>query len=107
MKNKEVDIQINVVQEEHNLPRELTEVVLTNLVRNAFQHGGSGDLSITLTEHQFEVTNRLEGENLANNSEQQTSFGIGLELIDRVCQNQGWQFTHETNNNEFNVKVIL
>ncbi|MFA0070065.1 GHKL domain-containing protein, partial [Vibrio breoganii] len=37
----------------------------------------------------------------------QTSFGIGLELIDRVCQNQGWRFTHETNNSEFIVKVML
>ena len=70
-------------------------------------HGGNGDISITLTEHQFEVSNRLEDENIANDSEQQTSFGIGLELIERICQNQGWQFTHETNNNEFNVKVIL
>ncbi|MCZ8489408.1 hypothetical protein O9992_26845 [Vibrio lentus] len=25
--------------------------------------GGSGDISITLTEHQFEVTNRLDDEN--------------------------------------------
>lgn len=107
LKNKEVEIHTKVDQGEHSLPRELTEVVLTNLVRNAFQHGGSGDIRITLTEHQFEVTNRLEDENMANNSEQQTSFGIGLELIDRVCQNQGWRFTHETHNNEFIVKVML
>ncbi|MEZ8117291.1 sensor histidine kinase [Vibrio splendidus] len=107
LKNKEVEIQTKFEQEEHTLPRELTEVVLTNLVRNAFQHGGSGDIRITLTEHQFEVTNRLEDENLANDSEQQTSFGIGLELIDRVCQNQGWQFTHQVHNNEFIVKVML
>lgn len=107
LKNKDVDIQTKVEQEEHSLPRELTEVVLTNLVRNAFQHGGSGDINITLTEHQFEVTNRLDDENLTNDSEQQTSFGIGLELIDRVCKNQGWRFTHETHNNEFIVKVML
>ncbi|MEZ8065392.1 sensor histidine kinase [Vibrio sp. FF145] len=107
LKNKEVDIQTKVDQGEHSLPRELTEVVITNLVRNAFQHGGNGDICITLTEHQFEVINRLEDEKLANDSEQQTSFGIGLELIDRVCQNQGWQFTHETHNHEFIVKVML
>ncbi|WP_139684167.1 sensor histidine kinase [Vibrio tasmaniensis] len=107
LKNKEVEIHTKVDQGEHSLPRELTEVVITNLVRNAFQHGGSGNIRITLTEHQFELTNRLEDENLANDSEQQTSFGIGLELIDRVCQNQGWQFTHETHNNEFIVKVTL
>ena len=107
LKNKEVEIHTKVDQGEHSLPRELTDVVLTNLVRNAFQHGGSGDIRITLTEHQFEVTNRLEDENLANDSEQQTSFGIGLELIDRVCQNQGWQFTHQVHNNEFIVKVML
>lgn len=107
LKNKEVEIHTKVDQGEHSLPRELTEVVITNLVRNAFQHGGNGDICITLTEHQFEVTNRLEDENLTNDSEQQTSFGIGLELIDRVCQNQGWRFTHETHNNEFIVKVML
>ncbi|WP_215406672.1 sensor histidine kinase [Vibrio gigantis] len=107
LKDKEVDIQINVDPEEHTLPRELTEVVLTNLVRNAFQHGGSGEVRINLSQAQFEVTNRLEDENITHDSEQQTSFGIGLELIDRVCQNQGWRFTHGTHGNEFSVKVML
>ncbi|MFM2644095.1 HAMP domain-containing sensor histidine kinase [Vibrio chagasii] len=107
LKDKKVDIQINVDPEEHTLPRELTEVVLTNLVRNAFQHGGSGEIRITLSQAQFEVTNRLEDENITHDSEQQTSFGIGLELIDRVCQNQGWRFTHGTHGNEFSVKVML
>lgn len=81
--------------------------MLTNLIRNAFQHGGSGDISITLAANQFEVSNRLEDKHMANNSDQQTSFGIGLELIDRICQNQDWQFTYETHNNEFVVKVVL
>ncbi|MGF1800769.1 HAMP domain-containing histidine kinase [Vibrio gigantis] len=107
LKNKEVEIQINIDPEEHTLPRELTEVVLTNLVRNAFQHGGSGEICITLSQAQFEVTNRLEDESITHDSEQQTSFGIGLELIDRVCQNQGWRFTHGTDGNEFSVKVML
>ena len=107
LKNKEVEIKINIEPEEHTLPRELTEVVLTNLVRNAFQHGGSGEIRITLSLAQFEVTNRLEDENITHDSEQQTSFGIGLELIDRVCQNQGWRFTHGTHGNEFSVKVVL
>ncbi|OMO35321.1 histidine kinase [Vibrio sp. 10N.261.46.E8] len=107
LKNKEVEIHTKVDQGEHSLPRELTEVVLTNLVRNAFQHGGSGDINITLTANQFEVNNRLEDKHIANDSEQHTSFGIGLELIERVCQNQGWQFTHEVRSNEFIVKVML
>ncbi len=81
--------------------------MLTNLVRNAFQHGGSGEIRITLSQAQFEVTNRLEDENITHDSEQQTSFGIGLEVIDRVCQNQGWRFTHGTHGNEFSVKVVL
>lgn len=107
LKNKDVEIQINIDPEEHTLPRELTEVVLTNLVRNAFQHGGNGEILITLSQAQFEVTNRLEDENITHDSEQQTSFGIGLELIDRVCQNQGWRFTHGTHGNKFSVKVML
>ncbi|WP_373960402.1 sensor histidine kinase [Vibrio gigantis] len=107
LKNKEVEIKINIEPEEHPLPRELTEVVLTNLVRNAFQHGGSGEIRIAVSQTQFDVTNRLEDENITHDPEQQTSFGIGLELIDRVCQNQGWRFTHGTHGNEFSVKVVL
>ncbi|MFA0070064.1 sensor histidine kinase, partial [Vibrio breoganii] len=52
LKNKEVEIHTKVDQGQHSLPRELTEVVITNLVRNAFQHGGNGDICITLTEYQ-------------------------------------------------------
>ena len=44
LSQKQVEVETQVSCDEIHQPKELLEVVLTNLVRNAFQHGGHGSL---------------------------------------------------------------
>lgn len=74
------------------LPHVLVDIVITNLIRNALQHTEHGSIEITYTEHSVKVTNTLEH---ASHSSTETSFGIGLILIERLCKHQQWQFNHQ------------
>lgn len=86
------------------LPPVLVNIVLSNLIRNAFQHTAQGEIDITLSPDMVQVTNSLD-ESEKNNLE--TSFGIGLLLIERLCQSQDWQFKKIQNTEGYTATVIF
>lgn len=105
LSQKQVEVETNVSCGEIYQPKELVEVVLTNLVRNAFQHGGQGKVTMRLSEQEFEISNTSPDPNLPEDSSRDTSFGIGLELVERVCDSQGWPLTHKQHQDAFVVTV--
>ena len=105
LSQKQVEVETNVSCGEIYQPKELVEVVLTNLVRNAFQHGGQGNVAMLLSEEGFEISNTTPDPNLSDKSTRDTSFGIGLELVERVCHSQGWQLSHQQHQDKFTVCV--
>ena len=105
LSQKQVETETQVSCDEIHQPKELIEVVLTNLVRNAFQHGGQGKVTMRLSEQEFEISNASPDPNLPEDTSRDTSFGIGLELVERVCDSQGWQLTHRQQQDAFVVTV--
>lgn len=97
-----ITIQIESSLQSPTLPGVLVEIVITNLIRNALQHTAKGNIEITISSTEVQVVNSL---NESERSSPETSFGIGLILISRLCQNQGWQFTHNSNTNDYLAKV--
>lgn len=75
-----------------NLPQGLCRIVITNLIRNAFQHTYSGKVEIRLTGNQLEIINinEIEGEN-----HHELGFGLGLELTERLIAQQGWRYANQ------------
>ena len=88
-------------------PQALIHIVLTNLVRNAFQHSGSGTITISLSGEHFEVTNPVETSGNEDPNHTEASFGIGLVLLEKVCRNQGWHFTHQQQNGTYVARVDM
>ena len=88
-------------------PPALIHIVLTNLVRNAFQHSASGTISIALSEKHIEVTNPAEPAETQDPNRTESSFGIGLVLLEKVCRNQGWHFTHQQQNGTYLARVDM
>lgn len=64
-------------------------IVVSNLVKNAFQYTQQGNIDIRLSQNEFIVHNKdLAPEALPQNEQ---SFGLGLMLVRELCQRLGWQ----------------
>lgn len=84
------------------LPQVLVEIVITNLIRNALQHTVQGKIDIVLSSDGLTITNSLNDQAQGDSD---ASFGIGLILIERLCQSQGWYFTQQTQQHRYFASV--
>lgn len=107
----EKDLKINLVADDislsHRVPVVLVEIIITNLIRNVLQHASKGEVEICVSSHGISISNALDesGHNsLSQNDsplgDSEVSFGIGIILIERLCQHQNWQFTHLSEKNK-------
>jgi len=80
----------------------LLAVVIDNLVRNAFQHteqgrvhihGNAEGLSVHDTGSGFPASALTAQPNHHANNDGEDRQGIGLTIVQRICQNQGWSFS--------------
>lgn len=69
------------------LPEVPLRIVLSNLLRNAFQYTDEGDVLLDLTADRLVIENREHGE---LNIDSDQSFGLGLMLVKRICERLGW-----------------
>lgn len=79
--------------------REPLAILLTNLVRNALQHG-AGEVYIEQRGHQIEIRNSI-----ANRAT--TGFGLGLSLVQRLAAQLNWQYQNEQIDGQFVSKVTI
>jgi len=70
------------------LPETPLRIVLSNLLRNAFQYTCEGEIVIALQADKVVIQNCANVE-LAVSSD--TRFGLGLMLVERICQRLNWQ----------------
>jgi len=93
---------------EHLYPRGLLRTVLNNLVRNAIYHTRQGGITLLLTAQGFEL--RDTGPGVAESDKAKVfqlfyrgedthpaSMGLGLSLVQRICEREQWQFSLEDN----------
>ena len=80
--------------------RTLLEIVVANLVRNAFTYTPTGSVTITVEEHFLTVTDTGSGihsEEIGKVFQRHfkgsgsTGSGIGLSLVKRICDRYGWE----------------
>lgn len=74
-------------------------IAVNNLVRNAFEHthAGQGPIAILIQPHQLMITNQrhtnLEGSYTPGGEVLAEGYGLGLGIVQRLCERNGWSFS--------------
>lgn len=68
----------------------LFEALFRNTLCNAISHTPHGEVAIFISEQQLEIVDNGKGLNTARNNEQ--GYGIGLILVQDICEKYGWKF---------------
>jgi len=81
-------------------------IVLSNLVRNAYQYTAEGEVLFTITQQRLIIENidTTDGEQPAD---QDHSFGLGLMLANKICERLGWQLLLEPNGQGMRAELLL
>lgn len=97
---------------------ELAEILIDNLLSNACQYSGDGNVAVQLNQNTLQVQNTVEDKvssvKINQNVELSTigygydyGYGLGLFLVDKICKQQHWQLIITSTEQLFSVKVIF
>lgn len=113
LKGKDVDVELVVDDSpSRELPLSLCRIVLSNLIRNAFEHTLSGIVRVQLSGLIVSITNTSAG--LADYEQNATErgvsqgqgFGIGLDIVQKIVAQQEWQLHLSSDNNDGSQVVV-
>ena len=105
LEGKNVKIELNTAFYQLEIAKTACRIVLTNLIRNAFQHTYSGSVTITQKENSVEIIN-INSEVLAEESNK-LGFGFGLKLTKKLSERLGWFYVNEENEKGHKVRVVF
>lgn len=80
------------VSTERSLAEVPLRIVLSNLLRNAFQYTQEGEVRLVLAADHIVIENQ---EHLEGGSRHQPGAGLGLLLVEQICQRLQWQVQSE------------
>ncbi|MGO1298671.1 MAG: sensor histidine kinase [Vibrio sp.] len=102
LRDKPVEVEINVQEATFPLPSTLCRIVISNLIRNAYQHTQAGKVAI----HQSGTTVTIINRNsVIDEQTEELGFGLGLELTNRIIQQYDWHY--EAEDDQYGRKVTI
>ena len=92
LQDKNVSVEVETSPYSVLLPVIGCRIVLTNLIRNAFQHTQHGRVVITQVENSVLIMNTNSDSQSGETSD--LGFGLGLALTEKLVKRFGWQYEH-------------
>jgi len=93
LEGKAVNLHLKTSPVSLKLPPVATQILLTNLIRNAFQHTNAGEVWIEQQEDRVSIINQ---NNSPESSEPlELGFGLGLNLSQKLAERFNWHYTNQ------------
>ncbi len=92
LSNKPVELRLDLSPCDISQSQVATQIVLGNLIRNAFQHTWEGEVLIRQRGHHISIENHCQHFDSANESNSEQGFGLGLQLTEQLCQKLHWHY---------------
>jgi signal transduction histidine kinase len=91
IEGKHIDLALKLEPYTQYLPKEALSILLTNQIRNAFQHTDTGTINITQQENKLVIANPLDKEDLSDTEDNEIGFGLGLKLSRKLADKFDWE----------------
>jgi signal transduction histidine kinase len=87
--NRAVDVKTRITVDTLKIESDLLAIIIANLIRNAFQYSAEGAISVEMNQREVIVTNPIDTEEDTTRA----GYGLGLQLVKRICNKLQWQFS--------------
>jgi len=106
LNNKPVTINQHLEHTELMISTNAARIVLSNLIRNAFQHTWKGYVHITQEKNHILIINHCEEFN-TDNETNELGFGLGLRLTTELCRKLDWLYDNRIVKNGHEVVIQI
>ncbi len=103
LSGKNIEMSVQTRPRSMPLPEAAFRILLTNIIRNAFQHTINGTIQVIQDSNSVQVINTLPDEQ----TQSQTGFGLGLKLIRKIVDRFGWQLTEQEVDSTMSMTVVF
>jgi signal transduction histidine kinase len=104
LKNRDIKIELRVNTDSIDIEEDVLLVIFSNLLRNACQFTGEGTITINMSAHSVSISNPIDPECEGSGSSHHR-FGLGLQLVSRICEKLGWEFSFEEHSSSVKAQV--
>jgi signal transduction histidine kinase len=91
LESRALEVKIRIGVDTLEIEGDLLSIIIANLIRNAFQYSAEGVISLEMNNSEVTITNPISP---IDTDEERTraGYGLGLELVKRICNKLQWQF---------------
>ncbi|MFO6137250.1 ATP-binding protein, partial [Pseudomonas aeruginosa] len=81
-------------------------IIIGNLLRNALQYSDEGVVEIVVRDRSLLISNPIGA---AQGTEESMAFGygLGLDLVQRLCQKSGWRLHYSSDEQRFRCELLF
>jgi signal transduction histidine kinase len=91
LENRAVEVESRITVDMLEIEGDLLSIIIANLIRNAFQYTFEGTISLEIGENEMIVSNPICPVDAEEDSTR-AGYGLGLQLVQRICKKLQWQF---------------
>lgn len=102
---KSIELSIETSEATLNLPAEACKILISNLIRNAFQHSVSGNITISQRSGVIKIVNSHNDLGIDKITNNNVGFGLGLRLCQKLVERFNWSLSMESNQQQHIVIV--